>query len=187
MKKVKSRLSLSLIVLIFILFTFCANDTVHYNPTSDNTAMSLIEQTWTEQTPGTFTITILEDITTADATPADKCSIDHVVKGGSRGLDHEEENSPVGCGGCELLAQAYVRATASGGILPNTTILTGTVTLGDCYNEDPYLLPYSLSLSGTKGITNYTINGKIESGNKLNIKVTVATQGGTSTSADYNL
>jgi hypothetical protein len=125
----------------------CLSDTVSYTPPQDDVAMATIERTLVEQGPHGLVLSICEDRARTDAwtPPQEPCQVDHVVRGGGRGIAHEEDHGGGGCGGCPFTTVAYVRATADGGGLAAPLSLVGEVTLGD--EAAPYRLPYSVSLT----------------------------------------
>lgn len=130
------------------LFVLCVvlgcSSRAHYGPEQDVEALSRIVGRWASA-DGAVTLTLCEDVETAQAEPADGCGVEHVARGDGSGPAHETEYSNnIGCGGCQFAAVAYVRGTLvrDGRERP----VRGEVWLGDGSDADPYALPYRLEL-----------------------------------------
>lgn len=144
---------------LFCLVFGCSGDAV-YSPHRDRDALDRIENTWTADIDGrVLTVSICEDIgeNLRNAYLEDGCTYTHIV----RSVDPEprrREGVEAGCGGCELDVVTWVKATvtdASGKVVS----MTGSVLLGDGYDDDPYENVYRVSLSsrGSRGWLDFSI------------------------------
>lgn len=130
----------------------CLSDSVQYSAADDDRAMAAIASTWTV-TAGfgapPVRVTLCEDLTVV-ADDENTCQVEHTVRGGGRGRDHEESHGGVGCGGCPFAAVAYVTGsvTLAPGDAPRP--VAGTVTTsGGAGGDEAYEYPYSVQLSCT--------------------------------------
>jgi hypothetical protein len=134
-------------LLVVVAFATCARDgTARYGPERDDLAMEAIASRWVAA-DGT-TVELCDDVARSDAwTPdSDGCVVEHVVRGGGRGVAHVEEHGGAGCGGCLFQNVAYAHGTLQVGAAGATLAVSGDVGLRDGYSDDPYALPYGVSL-----------------------------------------
>jgi hypothetical protein len=132
------------IYVVTLVALACVEPTSSYDPVQDDTAMTAITRTWSQQ-GGDVTLSLCEDTATASSEVPNGCSIAYVVRGGGLGATHTEDMG--GCGGCSRTSVAYVTGTISGGGLPAGTMVTGQVTLDADSANDPYGFPYELCLA----------------------------------------
>jgi hypothetical protein len=133
-------LVLALVVAVFA----CGDEHRSYSPAQDDEAMVAIAGAWAE--PSGLSLSLCEDVATAEANPRDGCVDDHVVRGGGLGEAHTETHPGGGCtmGGCPFGATAYVKGAASGAGLGTDVPVSGVVRLGG--DRDPYSFPYRIDL-----------------------------------------
>ena len=160
--------------LIFVcIFPLACSPTTTYSPERDAEAMQGVLGRWSASGSG-ITLSLCEDVERADSEAADieqnfegsSCQVDHVVRP-ERGEAHTVEHKGVGCGGCPFAVNAHVNAELTHPKLAAPLILTGTVNLGDGYEDDPYALPYRVNLSLADG--EGAIGGEIDADGTLRI------------------
>jgi hypothetical protein len=173
-------LHVSGLALAALTFTFaaCAKDTVRYGPVMDDLAMTAIASTWSQ--PGGLTLSLCEALALSEAwLGPDRCQVDHVVRGGGRGLAHTERPGG-GCGGgCPYRILAYVRGTASGAGLEGEVPVSGTVELQSGNTDDPYAFPYTLRLICGEGCT---LEGTLGADGQVTATLSTGTSGAGGTS-----
>jgi len=123
-------------------------------------------------------VALCDDVARSDAWTrgADSCSVDHVVRGGGRGVEHAEDHGGVGCGGCLFANFAYVRGTLqreAGAPAP----IAGTVVLHDGYSDGPYALPYGVYVECSTAGQPCSLDGTIRRDGALEGDLTVGVPG----------
>lgn len=140
-----SRRPLPFLTLALVAAVAC-EDSVRYTQAEDEAAMALIASTWSEPAAGGLVLSLCEDVARSDAWEGPDCRLEHVVRGGGRALEHTESRESCGMGGCIFGVHGYVVGTLQGGSLATPVSVRGSVSLGDGYEDDPYALPWSLSV-----------------------------------------
>lgn len=137
--------------------------------------MLAIASTWAAPGAGGASLFLCEDVT---AVPDDNtCQVEHVVRGGGRGIAHEQEHGG-GCGGCPFANVAYVHGSLDGGGLPGPVAVTGAVTLAPGAGADTaYDFPYSVRLQCVDPAAPCTIYGTLEEDGRLELELPNALTG----------
>jgi len=156
--------------LFVLLAAGCLSDTVSYSPDQDDRAMAVIASVFSDTDQG-IVLSLCEDL--AFVADDNTCQVEHVVRGGGRGIAHEEDHGNVGCGGCPLANVAAVKGTLTAGGLPAPVAVTGTVTLGSGTSDEPYAFPYFVHLDCADEAQPCTIEGTLEEDGRLDATVTV--------------
>jgi len=152
--------------LVALAATGCLSDSVEYEPRRDDIAMAEIASVWVQDGDQRAVLSLCEDVTVPDRNPAD-CQVEHIVRGGGRGIAHEESHGGVGCGGCPFDNVAYVRGTAEGGGLTGKVAVVGTVQLSATADDDPYAYPYDFDLKCQDKTTPCSITGTLTRDGRL--------------------
>lgn len=130
-------------VLLFALL--CCGGSITYSPEDDAAALGRLGKTWTAAYGDkTFSLTVCEDAEANAAFDVDGCKYAHLVR--STDPDAARTVSRASsCESCFLGILTNVKATA---FTPDgeAVALTGIVSLGTEYNEDPYDGDYGLML-----------------------------------------
>jgi hypothetical protein len=159
-------------------FAACRHDGVShcFSAESDTAAMSAIASTWSEV--GGLALTLCEDVARSDASPADGCVVDHVVRGGGAGQNHCASH-PEGCGagGCTYGNVAYVHGTADGSPLSGPVAVSGRVYLKWGYADDPYSYPHRVQLTCDDPGAPCAIDGSLGSDGRLDATLTIGAPG----------
>jgi hypothetical protein len=162
---------------VVILASGCLNDTISYSPERDDEAMNAIVHEFSA--PGGLTLSLCENVAAPDVDPND-CDVEHTVRGGGRGREHEETRG-VGCGGCPSTTVANVKGTISGGGLAAPRMVTGQIGLGGLGDDDPYEFPYHVTLTCEGTTSPCSLSGTLEADGSLQITLNDNAIGGSST------
>lgn len=101
-------------------------------------------------------------------TPGDPCVNEHVVRGGGRGLEHVARHSDKGCGGgCGHGTTAQVNAAVVLAPSRDAAALSGEVWLNYDATNDPYAMPYHVSVDCTAPTQNCYLSGRILADGRL--------------------
>ncbi|NMB76392.1 MAG: hypothetical protein GYA21_14840 [Myxococcales bacterium] len=150
MKKKTARL----VPVMLALMTACSPPpTMYFSAAQDTAVMAELETEFSQSASGGIRLSLCEDRARSDAwNEPGACGEAHVVRGGGRGIEHEEkEPSGIGCGGCPFSVLAYVTATIDGGPFAEPVSLAGEVRMGDLYRpSEVFAYPYTLELARCK-------------------------------------
>lgn len=128
---------------------------------------------WREPATG-LALSLCEDVAATDAWEGPSCGTEHVVRGGGRGLAHDEEVSTMGCSACSRAVEAPVRGVASGGSFTDPRQLEGWILLGNGADDDPYALPWTLRLACSDDGPSCSVEGTLTAEGRLELAVSAA-------------
>ena len=152
----------------------CGAGSITFTPEEDDAIMTVLESTWAADETDGLQLSLCEDRVRSDAwdNPGE-CVRAHVVRGGGRGLAHEEDVSGGGCGGCPFGVLAYVQGTISGGPFSEPVPVAGEVYMGDLYDVGSiFSYPHRISLGSTGDVPAfYSISGELQENGQIDIKV----------------
>jgi hypothetical protein len=139
-------------------------DDVHYTPEQDIAAFQRIAMDFQGTILGkSATLSLCEDVATADRIPESGCQYDHVVTHDGRRPARTNEGGFVGFGGgCPLQVIAFVQGRFVSGGLGIDTPVTGDVVVGDVDDEHVFGFPYAFSIK-EDGVGNVALSGALNS------------------------
>lgn len=157
------RFSLPLIC-VFLILWCCGSGEITFSPEQDARALTRIQHTW-QGTLGEvpFSLTLCEDAGANATFAVDGCTYAHLVKSDDPPAERSLARANGGCENCFLGVLTNVSATltqANGEILE----VTGIVSLGTTFDEDPYEGDYGLLLYAEEALV---MEGRLQADGKL--------------------
>lgn len=152
----------------------CSGGVVHFTAAQDAALMTELETVFSEVTAGSLKLSLCEDRARSDAwQEPGGCQEAHVVRGGGRGLEHQEdEPSNIGCGGCPFDVRAYVQGVLEGGEFAEPVALEGTVHLGDLHDPgEVFAYPYALDLRCKEASCTLLVSGQLHDNGRLELEI----------------
>ena len=128
-----------------MLALFCCGGSITYSPDDDAAALKRLGKTWTAGYGGkTFSLTLCEDVEANAAFDVDGCKYAHLV----RSVEPDEKRTVGRASSCERCFLGVLTNVRAAAVTPegSSQALTGLVSLGTEYNEDPYDGDYGLML-----------------------------------------
>ena len=162
MSKICSSARLPLAALTLAALMSCGA-TITYSPEDDARALSRIGRTWTATFgESAFSITVCEDLQANADFDVDGCTYAHLVRSENPSPKKTVDRAS-SCEGCFLGVMTNVTGSFTGADGKDIT-LTGLVSLGTEFNEDPYAGDYALLLYRDGKVV---LEGRIQDDGKL--------------------
>jgi len=161
-----------------LLAAACLSSSTSYDPARDDQVVAVATGDYAAGGAGALTLVLCEDLAREAEWTGPACDLEHVVKGGGRGLAHRESHSGAECGGCPFQAAVLVRGQVAGGPFASPFQVEGAVWLQDPRSRHPYDLPYQVDLRCRDGQQPCTIEGSVDAAGHLELKVSVGVPAG---------
>lgn len=150
-----------------ILLWCCGSGSISFTPEDDAAALNRVQRAWQGKIgEEALSLSLCEDTAKNADFIVDDCTYAHLVRSENPTPARTIDRASGGCESCFFGVLTHVRATL--GLTDGSTLqLTGLVSLGTAFEEDPYAGDYGLLLYADEGMSDVALEGRIQADGTL--------------------
>ncbi len=152
---------------VLLLLWCCGSGSISFSPEDDATALGRIQRAWQGKIgEEPLSLSLCEDTARNADFIVDDCTYAHIVRSENPTPARTIDRASGGCESCFFGVLTHVRATM--GLADGSEIhLTGLVSLGTAFEEDPYAGDYGLLLYADEAMSDVAMEGRIQADGTL--------------------